>query len=123
MFIFDHQTVKVRTLFTAETLGLTDYHKNRQNALSNVEGINSFKWALRCYIDNESELEESRLKNAIEALVHLVNSDLDDADLVKRTLYAIKSLDDVTDKTKRTIGNLVMKAIYSINMPDKAIEV
>lgn len=123
MFIFDHQTVKARTLFTAETLGLTDYHTNRQNAFNNVEGINTFKWALRCYVDNESELEEIRLKNAIEVLAHMVNSDLDDVDLVKRTLYAIKSLDDVTDKTKRTIGNLVMRAIYSINMPDVAIEV
>lgn len=110
-------------MFTAETLGLTDYHTNRQNALNNVEGIKNFKWELKCYIDNEKELEAIRLKNAIEALAHLVDSDLDDVDLIKKTLYAIQSQKDVTDKTKRTIGHLVMKAIHSINLPDTALQV
>lgn len=112
-----------RTLFTAETLDLLDYQTNRQNAFQNVIGINNFKWELRCYLDNEKDLEELRIKNAMEVLVHLVDSNSDDVELIKKTLYAIESFDGITNKTKRTIGNLVMKAIYTINMPEKAIEV
>lgn len=110
-------------MFTAETLGLTSYQTNRLNAVNNVEGINSFKWELKCYMDNEKELESLRLISAIEVLVHLVDSNADDIETMKKTLHSIASFEEISDKTKRTIGNLVMKALYSINMPDAAIEV
>lgn len=113
----------VRPLFTAETLDLLAYQSNRQDAWNNVQSPHRFKWELQCYIENEKEKEAANLKNAIEVLVHLIQSDIDDVELIKNSLYAYGSTEGVTDKAKRAIGNLVMKAIYTINMPSAAIEV
>lgn len=113
----------MRPLFTAETLDLLTYQSNRQDARNNVESPHRFKWELQCYIENEKDKEATSLKNAIEVLVHLAQSDTDDVKLIKNTLYAYGSTEGVTDKAKRAIGNLVMKAIYSINMPNVASEV
>lgn len=113
----------VRTLFTSETLDLATYQKNREDAEKNIENANHFKWELQCYIQNEPEKEASNLKEAIEVLSHLIQSDLDDIKLIKDTLYAYGSLKDVTEKAKRSIGNLVMKAFHSINRPNEAFEV
>lgn len=113
----------VRPLFTAETLDLLAYQSNRQDARNNVQSPHRFKWELQCYIENEKEKEAANLKNAIEVLVHLIQLDIDDVKLIKNSLYAYGSTEGVTDKAKRAIGNLVMKAIYTINMPSAAIEV
>lgn len=104
-------------------MDLETYQKNRQDAAKNVENPNHFRWELQTYIQNEPEKEATGLKNAIEVLAHLIQPDIDDIKLVKDTLYAYESVADVTDKAKRSVGNLVMKSMYAINRPDEAFEV
>lgn len=112
-----------RTLFTIETLNLTEYQKNRQDALDNVIEANKFKWELQVYVENESEMDANRLKAALEVLAHLAQPEFEDVNLIKNTLYALNSVKGVTDKAKRSVGNLIMKTCYSINITDAAIEV
>ncbi|XP_031620887.1 pentatricopeptide repeat-containing protein 2, mitochondrial-like [Contarinia nasturtii] len=113
---------QVRTLFSAETLGTNIYQTNCRDALNNVEGADQFKWDLHAYVENESTKDSQKLKNALEVLVHLVKSDSDDVHLIKKTLYAFDSTDGLTDKAKRSIGNLVMQYIHSNNMPNVALD-
>lgn len=115
------QKSAARTLFTVETLDLTTYQNNRRNAFQNVVEPNRFKWELQAYVENESEMDALRLKTALEVLAHLATQE--DFNLIKKTLYAFDSNPSVTGKAKRSIGNLVMKAIYSNNQADVAIEV
>lgn len=122
-FIVLYLLSTARTLFIAETLDLARYQRNRQDATNNVENPNHFKSKLQCFIERAHNKEATGLKNAIEVLAHLVQSDIDDIKLIKNTLYAYGSLKVVTDEAKRSIGNLVMKAIYSIDRPDEAFEV
>lgn len=112
-----------RTLFTSETLDITQYHQNRQNAFENVEQPHRFKWELQCYLENEAEKESVHLKNAIEVLAHLLQSDMNDIELIRSTLYTYGSLSDVSEKAKRSIGNLTMSAIHSVNMADVGLQV
>lgn len=115
--------VIARTLFTAQTLDLTAFQTKRQQALHNVESTNTFKWELKSYLINKSELDPVQLKNAIEVLTYLLAASSDDVDLVKQSLYALGTIQDINDKTKRSLGNLVMQAIYSINMFEAAFDV
>lgn len=110
-------------MFTVETLDLIGYQNKRQDALNNVTEANKFKWELQAYVENESEMDALRLKTALEVLAHLAQPEFEDVNLMKKTLYAYDSIKGVTEKAKRSIGNLVMKAMYSINMPDAALEV
>lgn len=112
-----------RTLFTSETLDITQYQQNRQNAIENVEQPHRFKWELQCYLENEAEKEAPHLKNAIEVLAHIIESDMNDVELIRKTLYTYGSLPGVTEKAKRSIGNLTMSAIHSVNMADVALQV
>lgn len=112
-----------RKLFTVETLDLTGYQNNRQDAINNVIEANKFKWELQAYVENESELDAVRLNSALEVLVHLAQPEFEDVNLMKNTLYAYDSIDGVNEKAKRSIGNLVLKAMYSINLPDAALKV
>lgn len=112
-----------RTLFTSGTLDLETYQRNRHDAEINVENPHHFKWELQTYIQNEPEKDAVSLKNAIEALVHLVQPDNDDFKLVRDSLHAYDRIKDVTDKAKRSIGNMVMRAAHSLNRPDDAVEV
>lgn len=117
-------TIKTaRTLFTAETLDLISYQKNRQDAINNVVAAKKFKWELQAYVENEKDLDAIRLKEALEVMAHLVQPELDDVNLMRKTLYAINSIENVTDIAKRSIGNVVMKALYTVNIPSIAIEV
>lgn len=115
--------VSARKLFTAQTLDLVTYQIKRHQALNNVESANAFKWELKCHLINENELDSVQLKTAIEVLTYLVTADSDDVDLIKQSLYAFGTIEDVNDKTKRTLGNLVMQAIYTINMFEAAFDV
>lgn len=110
-------------MFTVETLDLTGYQNKRQDALNNVSEANKFKWELQAYVENESEMDTLRLKTALEVLAHLAQPEIEDVNLMKNTLYAYDSIKGVTEKAKRSIGNLVMKTMYSINLPDAALEV
>lgn len=110
-------------MFTIGTLELETYQRNRHDAENNVESPHHFKWELQTYIENEPDKDAVSLKNAIEVLVHLVQPDNDDFKLVKDTLYAYNSIENVTDKAKRSIGNMVMKAAHSLNRSDEAFEV
>lgn len=123
--ISDHANAPhaARTLFTSETLDITQYQQNRQHAFENVEQPHRFKWELQCYIENEAEKESLHLKNAIEVLVHLIQSDMNDIDLIRKALYTYGSLPDVKEKGKRTIGNLTMSAIHSVNRADVGLQV
>lgn len=112
-----------RTLFTSETLDLTQYQQNRQKALENVDQPHRFKWELQCYIENEAEKEALHLKNAIEVMVHLIQSDVNDIELIRNTLYTYGSLQDVSEKSKRSIGNLTLSAIHSVNSADAGLQV
>lgn len=115
------QKSAARTLFTVETLDLTTYQNNRRDAFQNVVEANRFKWELQAYVENETELDTVRLKTALEVMAHLATPE--DFNLIKKTLYAFDSNASVTGKAKRSIGNLVMAAIYSNNQADVAIEV
>ncbi|XP_055310231.1 pentatricopeptide repeat-containing protein 2, mitochondrial-like [Sitodiplosis mosellana] len=117
---FQQLRQNARTLFTVETLDLTAYQNNRQEAFDNVTEPNKFKWELQAYVENESEMDALRLKAALEVLAHLAKPE--DINLIKSTLYAFDSIESATDKAKRSIGNLVMKMVYSMNLPDVAIE-
>lgn len=108
-------------MFTVETLDLTTYQKNKQDAFQNVVEANRFKWELHAYVQNETEMDALRLKTALEVLAHLAIPE--DFTLIKKTLYAFDSIPSVTGKAKRSIGNLVMKAIYSNNQANVAMEV
>lgn len=114
--------IALRTLFTAETLELKAFQTNRLDAMRNVEDVNGFKWELKCYMENFKELEPIKLKKAIEVLAPIVESP-DDIDLIKKSLYELQPLDGANEKTKRSVGNLVMSAIYTSNMTHAAIEV
>lgn len=107
-------------------MGLSTYEKNRQDAFKNVEHPNHFKWELQVHIQNQSDIESLSLKNAIEILAHIVQPDSyadDDVNLLKTTLYEYASMRNVTDHSKRSIGNLTMQALHTINRPDAAFEV
>lgn len=110
-------------LFTYETLDITQYQQNRQDALSNVEQPHRFKWELQCYLENESEKQALQLKNAIEVLTHLIQSDTSDVELIRNALYTYGSMSEVNEKAKRSMGNLVMMAIHSVNLADAALQV
>lgn len=104
-------------------MDITQYQQNRQDAFENVEQPHRFKWELQCYLDNEAEKEALHLKNAIEVLAHLIQSDVNDIELIRKTLYTYGSLRDVHEKGKRSIGNLTMSAIHSVNMADVGLQV
>lgn len=104
-------------------MDITQYQQNRQNAIENVEQPHRFKWELQCYLENEAEKEAPHLKNAIEVLAHLIQSDMNDVELLRKTLYTYGSLPGVTEKAKRSIGNLTMSSIHSVNMADVALQV
>lgn len=109
-------------MFTAESLGLTTYQSNRRDALNNVESANRFKWELEAYVvRHESDPDSIKLKRSLELLLHFVQAE--DVNLIKRTLYALSSVEYEPDKSKRSTGNLVMQSIYSIDMPELALEV
>lgn len=116
--------VLARTLFTAETLDLTGYQTNRQDAINNVKGANNFKWELKTYIANETEFDSLHLKNAIEILAHLIDcNDNDDVNLIRKSLYTYNEIKSVTPKAKRSLGNLIMKALHSANNSNGVIKV
>lgn len=102
-------------------MDLTTYQNNRRDAFKNVFEPKRFKWELQAYVENETEMDALRLKTALEVLTHLATPE--DFNLIKKTLYAFDSNTSGTGKAKRSIGNLVMKAIYSNNQADVAIEV
>lgn len=122
-FVVVNFSQAARTLFTSETLDITQYEQNRKHAFENVEQPHRFKWELQCYLENETEKESLHLKNGIEVLVHLIQSDMDDIELIRKTLCTYGSLPDVREKGKRTIGNLTMSAIHSVNMADVGLQV
>lgn len=110
-------------MFTAETLDLIEYEQKRGDALSLIDGVNKFRWEFKTYIANEAEHDLIYMKNAIEVLAHILESDGDDVDLIKQSLYTFDSIDGVTNKGKQTLGHLLMKAMHSINNSDGAFDV
>lgn len=48
---------------------------------------------------------------------------MDDIALIRKTLYAFGSMPDAREKAKRSIGNLTMSAIHSVNMADVGLQV
>lgn len=52
-----------------------------------------------------------------------MQSDMNDIELIRKTLYTYQSLNGVSEKAKRSIGNLTMSAIHSVNMADAGIQV
>lgn len=50
-------------------------------------------------------------------------SDAEDVNLIKKTLYAYNSTGGLTDKAKRSIGNLVLQCCHSNNLPNVALDV
>lgn len=110
-------------MFTNETLDLGTYQRNRQSAEDNVEHKEQFKWELKCYMENVKPLELTQLQNACEILVYLITSNPDDMNLIKQTLYNLKTFGNLPSVSKHTIGNLIVRGYHTLNDVENAIQV
>lgn len=112
-----------RTLFTPETLDTLSYGRYRSELLENTESLSKFKWQLMCYLDNEPKKELSVMTKAAEILVHIMCAEKDDCVLIQQLLQELNNFEDYSDKAKSTFGNLIMKALHTLNAWDTMREV
>lgn len=112
-----------RTLFTPETLDILSYERDRSEILENTERLTQFKWQLMCYLDNEPKKELPILTKSTEIFAHIMSPEKDDYALLKQLLQELNKVEDYSDKAKATYGNIIMKALYTLNAFDAMREV
>lgn len=76
-----------------------------------------------CYLDNEPKKELSVMTKAAEILVHIMSAEKDDYVLIQQLLQELNKFEDYSDKAKSTFGNLIMKALHTLNAWDAMREV
>lgn len=76
-----------------------------------------------CYLDNEPKKELPVLTKSMEILVHIMSPEKDDYVLLQQLLQELNKVEDYSDKAKATYGNLIMKALYTLDAFDAMKEV
>lgn len=128
---FCHQIdlhIRIRTLFTPDTLGITAYLENRQMEFKYGTDHEQFKDEFRQKLDQTVPL--NLLVDKLKKYLHVMSDQNEDIELLWRALRLYKTQSDqwqrkseLDVKKQFAFGPTTMRALSHFNLPEYAIEV
>lgn len=115
----------IRTLFSKEELGVTQFERLRQNAITYYKNPEEIEEQKKHFVEDFENKRLDEKRDSLKQFLLLVDGSADDLNLLKSKLVEYYSTynNSVHHVKDFVFGTQVMRLLYLLNLPDEALKV
>ena len=115
----------IRTLFSREELGVTQFERLRQNAINHFKSAEEIDDYKKQFVSDFGNMRLDEMRNNLKQYIMLIDGKPDEFSTLKSLLveYYKTYNNSVHHVSEFVFGTQIMRLIYLLNLPDEAIKV